>query len=385
MAQDTMISWARHTHNEWIGCEDAGPECAHCYARKLSERFKWAVWGKGQQRHLTSASTRQQPYRWDRAAAEIGEVHVVFSASLSDWADTSVPREWVYGLFRTIRGTPNLFWMLLTKRPKVACTWLSSEAWWKDCFGDDWAAARAEVMSRIAIGTSVGTVKTAQARLPWLWRIRGVAGIFVSMAPLLEYVDLTDIRVKGHRLDLLRGHWYDDAGLQHDAAAPDGPYSGQKPFVIVEGESGKEEEGNRPIAPLHPDIVRSLRDICAATATDFHFKQWGEYFVPDDGAPACRACGCTWNNACAPDRHGFTCSWVVEPAHGRSPLCSRCTGKAADHAGDAAASPIGSRPVKFVRVGTKQSGRLLDGVEHVPAPSFLPPNGRISSRHAPGR
>jgi protein gp37 len=384
MGKDTAISWAMHTHNEWIGCEEAGPECDHCYARTWNHRFKLATWGQGGRRHLTSESTRRKPLRWDRAAKEVGEIHVVFSASLSDWADTTVPREWVYGLFRTIRSTPNLFWMLLTKRPKVAHQWLTDDAWWIGCFGEDWQTAKPDVLSRIAVGTSVGTVKTAQARLPWLWRLQDVAGVFISMAPLLEKVDLTHIRHKDHTLDMLRGTWTDGAGVTHIAANENSPYTGKKPFVIVEGESGTEEAGVRPVSKLHPDLVRYVRDQCAETGTDFHFKQWGEYVVPEDDAPSCRICGCTWNNACQPDSTGFTCSWVTPQdqtpvSTSLGPLCSRCVGQPDRDM----PYPVGTRPVRYVRVGTKASGRLLDGIEHVPAPAFLPANGRISAAPLP--
>jgi protein gp37 len=42
----------------------------------------------------------------------------VFCASLADWLDNRVPPEWRIDLANLIDSTPELDWMLLTKRPK---------------------------------------------------------------------------------------------------------------------------------------------------------------------------------------------------------------------------------------------------------------------------
>lgn len=61
-----------------------------------------------------------------------------------------------------------------------------------------------------------------------------------------------------------------------------------------------------------------------------------EWFVPEDGAEACRVCGCTWNNAC-----DGGCYWV-EPD-----LCSNCVGKSAPK----------YRAVRYQRIGKKKLTR----------------------------
>lgn len=56
--------------------------------------------------------------------------------------------------------------------------------------------------------------------------------------------------------------------------------------------------------------------------------------LKNDG-PACRVCGCTEHNACLTDaygRVGFSrpCSWVKTSGADSGPLCSACSGTAAD-------------------------------------------------------
>src|SRR5690606_26877411 len=54
----------------------------------------------------------------------------VFCASLADWLDDEVPIEWLSDLLKLIHDTPNLDWLLLTKRPenffeRVLCAGMS--------------------------------------------------------------------------------------------------------------------------------------------------------------------------------------------------------------------------------------------------------------------
>lgn len=44
----------------------------------------------------------------------------MFCASLSDWLDNKVPRQWRGDLLKLIEATPDLDWLLLTKRPENA-------------------------------------------------------------------------------------------------------------------------------------------------------------------------------------------------------------------------------------------------------------------------
>ena len=284
------------------------PGCAHCYADTLSKRnpLTLGVWGPNGTRVVASESAWREPLKWDRAAKAAGERHRVFCASLADvyedwqggkdypgemvnakggrlsinasgqvWSyDTDGPPEDDWGvraytmgdarrrLFRLIERTPNLDWLLLTKRPEnVLRMWNEGHS---EALDRPWP-------SNVWLGTSVESQATADARIPHL--LRAPAAVrFLSCEPLLGPVDLTN--VSGAR-DESPDHLNALTGVMTTSHPPQaGP---RVDWVIVGGESGP---GARP---MHPDWARSLRDQCRAADVAFHFKQWGEW-VPVDEA-----------------------------------------------------------------------------------------------------
>jgi protein gp37 len=120
VGETTKIEWAHHTFNPWIGCTRVSPACDHCYAADLARRYSWAKWGPGEPRRFAAASTWKHPRKWDREAKAAGVRRRVFCASLADVFDAEVDDEWRVSLIEEILATPNLDWLLLTKRPQVA-------------------------------------------------------------------------------------------------------------------------------------------------------------------------------------------------------------------------------------------------------------------------
>lgn len=154
--KDTKIEWADHSWSPWIGCTKVSPGCANCYAEHLMDkRMKRVNWGAGNPRKRTSAKYWAEPVRWNRnleclarctgcgrsgpasswdedvakeggpaAAAccpdnsRIPEYATVFP-SLCDWLDPEVPAEWLADFMGLVHRTPNLRWLLLTKRPEL--------------------------------------------------------------------------------------------------------------------------------------------------------------------------------------------------------------------------------------------------------------------------
>jgi protein gp37 len=135
MGANTAISWADDTWNPWEGCQKVSPACDGCYAEARNLRYapKGATeapnWGPGAPRRRTSAANWGKPLKWDRGAGGLSireavandnplpPPRFVFCASLADVFDNAVPPEWRRDLFDLIRATPNLTWLLLTKRP----------------------------------------------------------------------------------------------------------------------------------------------------------------------------------------------------------------------------------------------------------------------------
>ena len=140
MAENSGIEWTHHTFNPWIGCDHVSPGCDNCYAEagtnaRVSRGKGLPLWGADAHRQVTSAGYWRKPLLWDREAAEAGERHKVFCASLADVFEdfrgdllvTGSPRplprmealdDVRARLWALIEGTPNLDWLLLTKRPQ---------------------------------------------------------------------------------------------------------------------------------------------------------------------------------------------------------------------------------------------------------------------------
>lgn len=125
MAEVTKIAWCDSTFNPWIGCTEistaksGGGGCDNCYARELDKRHRWGGathWGVGVPRYKTSEHAWKQPLKWNEKAKAGGPVWRVFCASLADVFDNEVDQEWRWDLFKLIYATPNLSWLLVTKR-----------------------------------------------------------------------------------------------------------------------------------------------------------------------------------------------------------------------------------------------------------------------------
>ena len=266
MAENSAIEWTDHTFNPWIGCTKVGPGCEHCYAEILATSRLAVEWGPGAPRRHTAASTWQQPRRWDRKAAAAGSRQRVFCASLADVFDNEVPAEWRAELFALIRETPNLDWLLVTKRIGNAAKMAEAAGGWP---------------SNVWLGATIVNQVEADRDVPKLLAISGVRYRFLSMEPLLGPVDLKRIRnaaEPGRPLNALTGHQAitpaGGQGVGYYFSQDDEPVP-MLDWIIVGGESGP---GARP---MHPDWARSLRDQCASAGTPFLFKQWGEW------APVC--------------------------------------------------------------------------------------------------
>jgi len=120
MGEKSLIEWTTHTFNPWIGCQKVSPGCDHCYAETQNNHWKWngGGWGPHAPRKRTSPAYWKQPLKWAREARETGIRPRVFCASLADVFDNQAPDGARADLFALIDATPELDWLLLTKRPE---------------------------------------------------------------------------------------------------------------------------------------------------------------------------------------------------------------------------------------------------------------------------
>ena len=180
MGETTKISWCDATHNEWIGCTKVSPGCDHCYAEAQNIRWKGgANWGKGAPRRLTTLANRRKPFAWDKAAKAEGVRRRVFCSSLSDVFDSEVDPAWRESLFGTIRATPNLDWLLLTKRPHSIRQMLPAD------WGGGWA--------NVWLGTTVEAQPQVDLRITKLVDIPAIVH-FLSIEPQIASVTLRAAR-----------------------------------------------------------------------------------------------------------------------------------------------------------------------------------------------
>lgn len=205
-----------YTFNPWRGCEKVSPGCKHCYAEELvTGRQGLAVWGRHAPRRIAAESTWMQPLMWQRKARAAGVALRVFSGSLCDiFEDYQGPSEEVRAkiqqargrLFRLIENTPDLDWLLLTKRPENVMRLVPIE----------WLANRSTETGKIRkrpshslwpgnawIGCTVEDQQRATERLPHLMQIPAPIR-FVSYEPALEPVDFRPwLNEPGPRIDWL--------------------------------------------------------------------------------------------------------------------------------------------------------------------------------------
>lgn len=260
MAENSNIEWCDHTFNPWIGCTKVSAGCKHCYAETLMDkrygRVEWGVQGK---RVRTSAANWKKPLAWNRKAEKEGRRYRVFCASLADvFEDKPDQREelraWRKDLFDLIESTPNLDWLLLTKRPELV----------NDTIVD---LNIVELPENIWIGTSVENQEAADERIPHLLKIPARVR-FLSIEPLLGAVDLLGISTTHWRgaelISCLTGKLYDIWG-QYVGATGERVH-----WVIVGGESG------RNARPMHMEWVGDIVEQCKRSSIPVFVKQMGD-------------------------------------------------------------------------------------------------------------
>lgn len=230
MGVETKIEWADHTFNPWIGCTKVSPACDNCYAEALMDtRYGRVRWGAGEDRSRTAASNWRQPRRWDRDAAAAGTRPFVFCSSLADVFDNEVDEMWRHDLWRLIEATPNLVWLLLTKR--IGNVLKMTEV--------NRGSSNHLHMANVAIGATMANQEEYdrdRMKLAEVRALREPLFTFGSFEPLLGPIIL-------------------------DKYAPD--------WIIVGGESGNNAR------PMSLKWARDLRDQSRDQKRVFNFKQVG--------------------------------------------------------------------------------------------------------------
>lgn len=238
MAENSKIEWCDHTVNFWIGCQEVSPACDHCYAKTQNAHWKWVKgWGPDGERRRTSVANWRKLRKFNRDAKAAGIRAKVFSNSLSDFFDNKVPDAWRQEAWKCIEQSPDLDFLILTKRPQNIAKMLPDPALGVKPWGSGWP--------NVWLGTTIEN-RVEGARRAWVLAQIPAVCRFWSCEPLLE--DLGDLT----GLCLL-----DTASDERPAVS----------WVIAGGESG---HGARE---MDPAWARALRDQCADAGVPFFMKQ----------------------------------------------------------------------------------------------------------------
>ena len=226
MAENSAISWCTHSWNTAVGCHPTSTGCKNCYARTIVEDRMgkdFLVITK------TAPATFRAPLKWAKKTPGAR----VFANSLSDFfLEEQDP--WRAEAWDIIRRTPELTYLILTKRPERIAICLpvapSHPNSMTQSFDSTWP------WKHVWLGVSVETQQFAK-RMDVLRKVPVYANQrFVSAEPLLGplNLDLTDYR-----------------------------------WVISGGESGVDARR------MDMDWVRSIRDQCKSAGAMYHHKQHG--------------------------------------------------------------------------------------------------------------
>lgn len=280
MAENSAIAWTHHTFNPWWGCQKVSPGCDNCYAERDAARFApdKVLWGVGSDRRIFHSKHWEEPLRWNakseayqRTMQNFGKPFDrsrVFCASMADVFDNNAPPGERDRLWKLIKKTPALDWLILTKRIGNA----------KDMLPDDWGDGYPNVWLGATIVNQEEADRDIAKLLQTPARVR-----FLSMEPILGPVDLTAVAntyslAEGQpSLNVLGGYAWCVQGADYVDTCSIGAHVD---WVIVGGESGPKARDT--------DItwIKSIVSQCRAAKTPVFCKQLGAKVVwsqPDDG------------------------------------------------------------------------------------------------------
>jgi len=327
MPDRTKIEWCDATWNPIAGCRHVSEGCRNCYAEVIAARFSTDPAFAGTAAFVNTADGSREA-RWTgrvvvREHLMTAPLHWrkpkrIFVNSVSDLFHDEVPDSIIDQVFAVMALAPQHTFMVLTKRPERMRKYLAPyDTRRADNLGrlvlDLGYAEPLECLRwplpNVQLGVSVEDQVTADMRIPYLLDTPAAVR-FASYEPALGPVDW--------RWSLSRHPYRIAAGfLQRGHFAPGAERLRPLDGVLMGGETGPRSR------PTHPDWARQTRDQCAEAGAAFHLKGWGDWAPFPDGTRVMERL--------SPSRREFWNNATEEMS---------------------------------LRVGRRQAGRLLDGVEH---------------------
>jgi protein gp37 len=227
------------------GCTPCSPGCDHCWSAAQAHRFEPCSRGPGLRTDRLTKTDGNfngqiiiHPERLKRFYTHKPKVFSLWN----DLFHEGVPDSFRRDTFDAIKQNQQHTFLILTKRPVIM-------------------AARAKLAggfpSNVWSGLTVCNQQEADQKIPIFLGVPGKK--FLSIEPMLSEM-------------VIRKYLEDDCDCGICKLC-NGQIKDRRMIdcVILGGETGP---GARP---LHPELVRSVRDQCAAAGVPFFFKQWGEW------------------------------------------------------------------------------------------------------------
>ena len=244
MGEKTLIPWCDSSGSPHSGCTKVSAGCDNCYAARQANRNlpHLGTWGPdGERKKMKGFWVDAQRWNDNPFTDEAGVTRRrrVFCGSICDVFEAHPAITWRGELWKLIDDTPNLDWLLLTKRPQNMGVMLPIDRY----------LVHNQPFENVWLGTSVENMAVAR-RVERLIQIPAKVH-FLSIEPMLGPV---------HELDLTHIEW-----------------------VIVGGESGPDYRDN----PAWVSWAAAMRDRCRELGIAFFFKQSpgpkpGQGFVLDN-------------------------------------------------------------------------------------------------------
>lgn len=251
----SKIEWTDETWNPVTGCTKISAGCQHCYAERMAKRLAGRCGYPADEpfRVTLHPEKLEQPLKWKKP-------RMVFVCSMGDLFHEDVPGNYIVEVLGVIRRCPQHAFQILTKRPermRQIMAWVAEHQVQTVFTFSAWP------LPNLWLGVTAENQRRADERIPLLLQTPAAVR-FVSVEPMLEPVDLRNLRARnGALIDALCGDVKSSTRLgEVYAAAP-----GSVDWVIAGSETGP---GARP---AEAEWFRVLRDQCAATGVPFFLKQ----------------------------------------------------------------------------------------------------------------
>lgn len=255
------------------GCTPCSPGCRGCWSANNSYRFSKSQTIKiDNNPPQFTGLIEVHPDRLKRFNTRKPKVFAIWN----DLFHEEVPHGLRHDTYAWAALFPQNTYLILTKREKVMLRYLSMRQSKGDAdicrsinkipngIGDRRGCLEFPLFN-VWHGLTVCNQQEADEKIPIFLQVPGKK--FLSIEPMLGAIDL--------KLNCIQCNNYVDAACSSNKNS----YCISKPkldAVILGGETG---HGARP---LHPDLVRSVRDQCAAAGVPFFFKSFGTYKGVDD-------------------------------------------------------------------------------------------------------